>query len=291
MELKTCSKCVQELSLSDFYADKTRKDGRATVCIACERSRLNSNYALYRYTNNCADCGNLITCGAKRCRQCAYKFISKQSFRLCSVDGCSNPHASKEYCSKHYKQYLRNGQILALNPRDYRPPVVEDGVAKIPLRVGAKGGYVIVDIGDAEWLSQWNWYRGYKDGYAVRTDYIGIENGKQIAGRVLMHRLIMGTPEGLEIDHKDTNRLNNRRSNLRIVTRQQNTFNRSIQSNNTSGYTGVYQRKDTKRWQAYIKCDGKRIHIGYFDTAEEAAYVYDQFCLQLFGEYARCNIL
>ena len=70
------------------------------------------------------------------------------------------------------------------------------------------------------------------------------------------------------IDHQDRNPLNNFVSNLRIVTNQQNAFNK-----NAKGY---YWNKQANKWQSQIKLNGKSIHLGYFETEEDASYAYNQ---------------
>jgi hypothetical protein len=141
----------------------------------------------------------------------------------------------------------------------------------------------IVDDDMYEYLSQWKWH--YVNGYAVRSETCA--PGKQKA--VFMHRLIMQAPDGMEVDHKETeDTLNNQRSNLRLCTHSQNNHNRTKYSNNTSGYKGVFPLP-SKRWRACIKNQGERLHIGVFDTPEEAARAYDAKARELFGEFANTN--
>ncbi len=66
----------------------------------------------------------------------------------------------------------------------------------------------------------------------------------------------------MELDHKDQNRSNNAIDNLRLITRQGNNRNHSRQANNTSGYVGVHLCKETGKWRAMIKVDGKNISLG-----------------------------
>jgi len=73
-----------------------------------------------------------------------------------------------------------------------------------------------------------------------------------------------------EIDHIDGDRLNNRISNLRAVTRLENLRNQARQKNNTSGVTGVVWRKDRAKWQSSIKVNWRRKHLGYFDSFDDA---------------------
>lgn len=90
-----------------------------------------------------------------------------------------------------------------------------------------------------------------------------------------LHRILVALREGREIsdlyvDHIDGNGLNNRSDNLRLATQQENQKNRKLNSNNLSGYSGVYWNKAKQKWRACIKVDGKEIHLGYFDKLEDA---------------------
>lgn len=100
-----------------------------------------------------------------------------------------------------------------------------------------------------------------------------------------MHRAIMG---GLA-DHKNGDTLDNRRSNLRQATAQQNTWNRARASNNTSGFKGVCPRKDRGTWLAAIRYNEKLKKLGTFHSKEAAAMAYDRAARALFGEFAALN--
>ena len=126
-----------------------------------------------------------------------------------------------------------------------------------------QGLSALVDDEDFDSLNVFKWFAMKYD----NTFYAGRKspkiNGQQT---ILMHREIMNTPEGMETDHIDRDGLNNQRSNLRIVTRQQNQFNR-----NAKGY---HFYKPTQKFRAYIKLNGKKIYLGYFETALEAHEAY-----------------
>lgn len=145
-----------------------------------------------------------------------------------------------------------------------------------------QGKYALVDLEDVETLSKNKWSYDAHGGVA-RT---GIK-GKT----VLMHRLIMGAPHGVEVDHINLDTLDNRKENLRIATRSQNAANRRRQSNNTSGYKGVSWNKQRKKWHAYICVENKAITIGRFHSPKEAALAYNKAALTFFGEYARLNVI
>jgi hypothetical protein len=137
----------------------------------------------------------------------------------------------------------------------------------IPLRRldGSLRGFTLVDEVDYVKLRNWRWSLG-SHGYAKRNVRLG---SKQIA--VLLHREIMDAPAELEVDHKDGDRLNNLRSNLRLVTHAQNQQNRNPHERNTSGYRGVYWRAG--KWQAYGSLEGKSYYLGRYDDINKAASV------------------
>lgn len=111
--------------------------------------------------------------------------------------------------------------------------------------------------------------------------YVVWHNGKL----VLLHRLIMNFPEGKQVDHINGDRTDNRRSNLRVVTNQQNQMNRKATSN--TGIKGVYLRKDTGSYSAKIKINGKSRYLGNFRTLDEAAECRLRAEIELFGDYRR----
>lgn len=94
---------------------------------------------------------------------------------------------------------------------------------------------------------------------------------RKYKGKVVkMHRFLLNPDEGIEIDHKDGNGLNNQRSNLRICTRGQNNQNRGKPDNNTSGLKGVYWHKTHKCWTAAIGVNGEQVWLGTFSNKRRA---------------------
>ncbi len=114
-----------------------------------------------------------------------------------------------------------------------------------------QGKFALVDDADFEYLNQFHWCYS-NSGYAMRYKAI------------LMHREILGTPKGFDTDHINYNKLDNRRSNLRIATKSQNQSHSGLRKDNTSGATGVYWDKRAKKWFAQIYAENKKIHLGYF---------------------------
>jgi hypothetical protein len=105
------------------------------------------------------------------------------------------------------------------------------------------------------------------------------------------HRLIWlwmtGEWPEFEIDHVNLDKADNRWCNLRGATHWANGSNRITQSNNTSGYKGVDWAKKVGRWRARAKFRGKEIHLGLFDTREDAALAHATASYALHGEYVR----
>ena len=142
------------------------------------------------------------------------------------------------------------------------------------------GKAAIVDAADYEWLMLWKW-RVTDKGYAYRTSK---RDGKSGA----MHRLILDTPRGMVSDHINGNRLDNRRSNLRICTYAGNARNKGNCSH-TSVYKGVGWKKDNSLWQARIHMGDKWMHIGLYEEEVAAAVAYNYKAKELFGDHARLN--
>jgi hypothetical protein len=140
------------------------------------------------------------------------------------------------------------------------------------------GLIALVDDADYEYLNQFKWR--LRHGYVARTNYI---NG--IRHDITMSREIMQTPVGYDCDHKDHNKLNNQKSNLRNCTRSQNNMNQKLLEGRT--YKGVHY--NGKYIRARIKIDGETIHLGYFATEKEAAIAYNTGALKYFGEFAYLN--
>lgn len=151
-------------------------------------------------------------------------------------------------------------------------------MAEIPL---TKGRVAIVDDIDYDTLSQFSW-QYHSGGYATTRHPIS----KKIE---YMHRLIMSPEEGMDVDHINRDRLDNRRSNLRVCTRKENLLNARGQ-NGTSKYKGVSLKPGRKKpWRARISLDGKQVILGDFLTEEEAAFAYDLAAKEHHGEFAFLN--
>lgn len=136
------------------------------------------------------------------------------------------------------------------------------------------GSHIAVLVDDADYvdLVSHRWYihpKGYAQAFI---------EGKM----VLMHRFIMQPPKHLQVDHKDGNKANNQRSNLRIVTKSVNAQNVPPKANNTSGFVGV--ARNGKYWQSAVYKNGKRHFVGTFKDAVSAAIAYNAKAVELYGE-------
>lgn len=108
------------------------------------------------------------------------------------------------------------------------------------------------------------------------------------AGVILMHRLIMSCPIGMEVDHKNGWSLDNRRSNLRIATHAENIKNQKLNKRNTIGLKGVSKSPGCEnRWYSRIVSDGVKYSLGSFGSAEDAYAAYVEASKRLHGEFGR----
>ena len=151
----------------------------------------------------------------------------------------------------------------------------------------SQGKFALVDDEDFEHINQFKWY--YAAGYARRN--LRMKNGKRKI--IFMHRIIAKTPEGMYCDHINGNTLDNRKSNLRNVTKNENNWNARKKSKATSKYKGVsYFKRDRDligKWGARIQVNGKSIRLGYFSSEIEAALAYNKAAEKHFGKYAVLN--
>lgn len=147
-------------------------------------------------------------------------------------------------------------------------------------------GYdVLIDEEDYERVKAIDWHFKNQNGYIYFRKRIW-KNNKGVT--VLLHRYIMGiSGAGQIVDHISRNTLDNRKCNLRICTRQENSRNCKNMNTNKSGYKGVGFKKDQNKWRARISFNNKSIHLGYFDTPEEAYEAYCKASKKYHGEFGR----
>ncbi len=128
------------------------------------------------------------------------------------------------------------------------------------------------------WMAWWNGHRWYA---ITKID----------SQRVLMHRFVLAAAPDQQIDHINGDGLDNRRSQLRFVTSQQNSMNRGLRRGANNQYKGVSMTNppSMSTWKAQILVDGKRLYLGSYRTPEDAAKAYDAAAKEHFGEFAWLN--
>lgn len=183
-----------------------------------------------------------------------------------------NNHMNGQNCPDCGKiMTIKGKQLNCLNKRDWDFEQPED-YKLIPL---TKGKFAMVDNEDFDILKGVNWYF---DGKYVKNNTLGY-----------MHRYIMNAKPDLEVDHIYHNTLDNRKKNIRLVTRAQNTANSKHRKECSSKYKGVCFNKIVKKWVCSLMFKGVVYNLGYFTDEKEAGKAYDLKALELFGEFAYLN--
>lgn len=180
----------------------------------------------------------------------------------------------------------RSGAVLAMSQERFTTEDLCVMAKEVPL---TKGYTAIVDDEDYDRVVKIRWHvltgRINSPTYASSSQKI---NGKW--KNVSLHRYILNAPIGIQVDHRNGDGLDNRRANLRVASVAQNAYNRRPMKGSFSGYKGVRHKMFTRdRWIASIGHERRLLHIGMYDTAEEAARAYDAKAKELFGEFAYVN--
>jgi hypothetical protein len=147
------------------------------------------------------------------------------------------------------------------------------------------GGFrLLVDAADRDLADSSTWHPVTKRKcvYAVRYSR---------PRSLYLHQLLVAVGPDQQVDHRNHDGLDNRRSNLRISTRSQNQANRRIPRNNTSGFKGVSWDRTNRKWQANITINNRQIKLGRYIDAVDAAVAYNAAAIEAWGEFALLNIL
>ncbi len=149
---------------------------------------------------------------------------------------------------------------------------------------------LIIDIIDLPLYNKYNWTYNKTKRYLQRA--FKAPHKKKYVTRTLQID-IMGVQENYkEVDHKNQNRMDNRRVNLRVCEAHQNCANRKKRSGSySSTFKGVSWHKRIKKWAAEVGHKGKRFPLGYFEIEQDAAKAYNEAALKMHGEFAVLNIL
>jgi len=157
---------------------------------------------------------------------------------------------------------------------------VENGVGK--LVVGKNKEIIIFDAEDYDRVKayQWSIGGGVNHKYA-QNEFVGY-----------LHRYLLKYSGSLSVDHVNGNVYDNRKCNLRIARHKDNIYNACKHRKQcTSKYKGVCWARNKNKWLARIYKDGKNRFLGHFESEIDAAIAYNEAAKELFGEYARLNVI
>ena len=204
---------------------------------------------------------------------------SKKIRVYCECD-CGNPELTLVPLYQ-----LNNGRIKSCGCLQREKISETKGILKKPNRYDLTGEYgkgydsnekeFYFDLEDYDKIKIYCW-RSHRN-YIVSL--VGDEN-------ISMHRLLMNFPKDKVIDHINRRPSDNRKVNLRICETIDNSKNKTISINNTSGTAGVTFQKRLNKWQADIRCDGERIYLGIFEDINDAIKTRKEAELQYFKEFA-----
>lgn len=163
----------------------------------------------------------------------------------------------------------------------------DEGTARFKLlRRDGTFSWAIIDTADLPLVLPYRWYEARRS----NTVYVATSVGSGPTRRnMMLHRLLTDAPKGLHVDHKDGDGRNNRRSNIRVATAQQNRRNEVRRREHTSAYRGASWCKSTEKWVARCNMGTKHLYLGVYDTEIEAALAYDAAARLHFGEFASTN--
>ena len=156
-------------------------------------------------------------------------------------------------------------------------------VVYLPLRPGV---FAIVDADCPAWIRDQKWYLGGGGGggYARR-------NVPRTRDKEYLHRVITGCPEGFDVDHINGDRLDNRRINLRICSHRLNLINSKKRKVASSKFKGVCWHRKAKKWMVRVDLGLEKFYLGLYKDEIAAATAYNAKAAELFGEFAKLNVL
>jgi hypothetical protein len=184
-----------------------------------------------------------------------YCSICKRTNNICHIDNIP-------YCGRHYNQIKLYGKVLERTKFDKNEIIEYNDFAEICLynAHGVEISRAIIDIEDVEKVKNIKWH-------LTPQNYARSNNPK-----IGLHNFILGYKSDKKnvVDHINRNRLDCRKSNLRMTNYQENGINKGKQSNNTSGFPGVSYDNYHNKYEANIKINGKKKFLGYFVDINDA---------------------
>ena len=189
----------------------------------------------------------------------------------CKVLGCDGIYRGKGYCRRHYYQIKRYGHILSRTTSEPNEIIKHVNYAELVLydKQNKETARTKIDLEDIDKVKCIKWYKE-NNGY--------VRSGKKIN----FQRFLIDCPKDKVVDHINRNKLDNRKTNLRICTTQQNIMNRRFK-----GYSYI---KNKNKWKVSLGFNYKNISLGSFDTEEEAIDVRKKAEKKYFGEYAYTDL-
>ena len=179
--------------------------------------------------------------------------------RTCSVEGCSRTHHAKGYCRKHYTEFCKRDYSVYTPPKVENEMVIKGNSTRMIIcdRQGNQIDETLIDTADIERVKKHRWFMHGK-GYVQAQD-VG-----------MLHRFLLNPKAGDIIDHINQNKLDNRKTNLRIATLSENAYNSKLPAHNTSGVKGVWKHAQSGGYEGGIEKDGK-VTRKLFRSVEDAA--------------------
>lgn len=191
--------------------------------------------------------------------------------------------------NKNNLDYRKNNLMVEQKKGFNKIIYQDDKILKFLIESPKYGDFeVIVDAGDYNIIKNYTWYIHFS---STAKLFDNICSSLYIDGKtfiIRLHNLIMNDKY---IDHKNGNICDNRKENLRKCTQSENMHNTNKPKNNTSSYKGVHWNKINKKWVAQICINYKIQYIGSFTNIIKAAEAYNKKAVELFGEFARLNII
>jgi len=183
----------------------------------------------------------------------------------------------KFYCKKHYLQMYRHNEIKNRTIYDNNEYILYDNYAEIIVynKEGKEKIRSIIDLNDVDKCKKYKWCES--QGYIVTN----IDEKK-----IKIQNIILNKPENKVVDHKNRNKLDNRKINYRFATDQENSMNQPVRSNNTSGVTGVNWCGVRQKWVARITYNYKSIYLGGYVKFDDAVKVRLEAELKYFKEFS-----
>jgi len=193
-----------------------------------------------------------------------------KKMQKCSECNKKEKYLRRGLCGKHYYQIKRYGKILKRTTYDKNEIIIKGEVAEIYLynKLCEVVAVATIDVGDLKKIINYKWR-------ASKTGHVCSEIGKKT---VYLHQLILGKRADLVSDHIDRNPLNNRRGNLRHVTRQQNSWNMTAKG---------FARRGNNAWQVIICHKTKYYYVGTYKSKEQAIIARMITELMFRGEYSQ----